>query len=83
MIPWRNLYRTLSVCGRLTRRGCRILEAHAHLDPPLIRISPPPAGVLPTYGYRSPPAGRVRVPLWCVAQVNRTRVEWVATEVHQ
>lgn len=79
----RNVYRTLALCGRLTRHGCRVLEAHAHLEPPVVRISPPPAGVFATYGYLPPPGGRVRVPVLCAATVNQVRVEWFAKERHQ
>ena len=80
---WITVYHTLTLCGKLTRAGCRVLEAHAHRHPPVIKIAPPPAGALPTYGYRAPPPRRVRVPVLCVAHLGGARVEWFAQEARQ
>lgn len=75
--------RALAVITHLERRGCTVREAHAHLEPPLIRIDPPPPGAIDSYGFRAPPPGRVRIPVTCVATVFHARVEWISKEKHQ
>lgn len=81
MLSLTNVYRTLRVCAALRRRGCRVLDAYAHCEPPVIRIGAPPAGAIATYGYLPPPpVGRVRMPVLCAAIVDRVRVEWCARE---
>ncbi|AFL76198.1 hypothetical protein [Thiocystis violascens] len=77
-----DLIRTLAVAGELARRGCRVLDAQV-LPHPRVRISAPPPGLLPTFGFLPPPPGVCRVPVLCVAHRWRTRIEWFATEGNQ
>lgn len=78
----RRVFLTLAVISALRRAGCRVLEANAHADPPLVRVDRQPSCV-DSYGFRSPPPGCVRVPVLCTAMRWGTRIEWINTETHQ
>jgi hypothetical protein len=85
MIRLIQLYRLFIVTQALVERGCRLIEARLAREDaePVIRIAPPPAGVVTTYAYRRPPDGCVPVPVLCVARVQGARVEWISREVRQ
>lgn len=79
----RATFRTMQVISALTAMGCQVVEAHAHLDPPVIRVDREPSGVLDSYGYISPPPGCVRVPVLCSGIRWGTRIEWISKERNQ
>lgn len=79
----RNSLRTMAVISILRRAGCRVIEAHAHLSPPVVRVDREPVGVLAAWGFRPPPPGCVPVPVLCAGIRWGTRIEWNAMERHQ
>lgn len=78
----RRAFQAMQVIVALERDGCRVLEAHAHTSPPVVRVDRRPTSV-ESYGFRAPPAGCVRVPVLCVAECWGTRVEWFSQEPNQ
>ena len=75
----RRGYRTLRVMEALRAAGCRILDSHAHAEPPTVRVDRRPAHV-DTWGFRPPPPGCVPLPVLCVADCRGVRVEWIAPQ---
>jgi hypothetical protein len=63
--------RAIDVAAELERRGCRVVGAHANGALPTVRITPPPQGVINTWGYR-PDCGYPT----CVAHLDGVRIEW-------
>jgi hypothetical protein len=78
----RRAFHALTVIEALERTGCRVIEAHAHTAPPVVRVDRQPS-VVESYGFRAPPAGCVRVPVLCVAEQWGTRIEWFSKEANQ
>lgn len=71
--------RAINIAARLEAQGCHVLSAHAISARPLVRISAPPVGVLPTYGrLQEPGRGRRGYVATYVALVDGVRVEWEA-----
>jgi len=69
--------KTLGVIADLEHAGCTVLDAHI-LPSPAVRITPPPVGVIGTYGYRPLPRGTWAAPVECTAMVRGVRVTWMA-----
>jgi hypothetical protein len=66
---------TLRVLADLERRGCNVIGA-AVLPTPEVHITPPPFGVIHTYGYRPLPRGAWAAPVECVSMIDGVRVVW-------
>lgn len=65
----------LRVAAALERRGCQVLAAHAISGRGSVRIAPPPAGLIHTWGYLEP---KLREPMRCCSSISGVRVEWEA-----
>ena len=80
----KNLVKAYFTVSRLERMGCTVGQVSIQSDRATVRLSNVPADVrLPSYGFRRPPGGTVRVPVQCVAHLNATRVEWFSKERNQ
>jgi hypothetical protein len=66
---------TLRVLADLEHRGCHVIGA-AVLPTPEVHITPPPVGVIHTYGYRPLPRGAWAAPVECVSIIDGVRVVW-------
>lgn len=71
----RRAFRALGTLRALELDGCRIVDAHAHTEPPAIRVDRRPS-LVETYAYAAPPRGAVSVPVLCVGRLYGCRVEW-------
>ena len=68
--------RTLRVISDLEHQGCCVLDAHI-LPSPAVRISPPPVGVIRSYGHLALPEGTWAAPVECTAIIKGVRITWM------
>lgn len=78
----RQSLRVMHAMAMLQADGCRILDSHAHTTPPVIRVDRRPS-LIQSFGFVSPPPGKVRVPVLCAGHRWGLRIEWINRESNQ